>query len=85
MTNAHDFFPHGDSRHYWYIQIDRHTVFGRHQDSSVLTYGAPHTSQVLSCHGAFAHIGIEKQTAADVSKSQGRVSTSFNLTLEMKS
>ena len=19
MTNAYDFFPHGDSRHYWYI------------------------------------------------------------------
>ena len=21
MTNAYDFFPHGDSRHYWYFPI----------------------------------------------------------------
>ena len=27
MTNAYDFFPHGDSRHYWYVGKRRFSSF----------------------------------------------------------
>ena len=31
VTNAYDFFPHGDSRHYWYFQFSKIINFNQIQ------------------------------------------------------